>query len=289
MKRLLALAGALAAWAPATASADPCKHFGYGMAAGPVVAPVLDGGLGRAYRVCGRSEVGVRAGGVLLIDRPNFYGRVSAGGTIEGSWAINKYSEVFAGLEVIRYDTVIQSLTASQLGFGHTYLGGAVRGVLGERASLAFNGKVVLPTAVGLYREAFPFGFDMGVAGQFAATPKVHLRGQLGFLAAMAASNANPGLRMGAAITAGAEFLPVRRVGVAIDLHSIIGYTPMRDLVAASAALRFSGLGRFGFELAATLPMTKKREWAQAVVMLRASVRLGKITTPPRIRRGKSG
>jgi hypothetical protein len=287
LRRGGSVAGALlglAALAPATASADPCQHFNYGMPTGPVVAPLLDGGLGRAHRVCGRSEVALRGGGLILIDRPNFYGRVSAGLTLEGSYAPTKYTEIFAGLELLRYDTVIQSLTASQFGFGHTYVGAAHRRVIGERTSLGFNGKMVLPTAVGLYREAWPFGLDFGLSGQFAATPKVHLHGQIGLLASVAASQGNPGFRVGAAFTGGAEFLPVRRFAIAADLHSIVGYTDVLDVLAGAVALRFSGLKRFGFELAGTFPFAG-RERAQAVVMLRASVRLGSITTPPRTRK----
>jgi len=289
-RRLAAGAFVGAALASTAASADPCKHFSYGMATGPVVAPILDGGLGRAYRVCGRSEVAIRGGGVLMVDIPNFYGRVSAGATIEGSWAPNKITEIFAGIEAVRYDTVIQSLSASNIGLGHSFLGGSIRAVTSDRATIAFNSKLVLPTATGLYQEARPFGFDMGVAGQFAATPKVHLRGQVGLLASAVASRAGPGLRMGASLTAGAEFLPVRRFGVAIDFHSVVGYATNTDLYAAAAALRFSNLKRFGFELAGMLPLARKNhEWAQAVVMLRASVRLGAISgpSPSRAPRGR--
>lgn len=283
--RLVALG--LAALASAPASADPCKSFGYGMPTGPVVAPLLDGGLGRAYRVCGRSELAIRGGGLLTVDKPNFYGHVSAGATLAGSWAPTKYTEVFAGVEVVRYDTVIQSLSASRVGFGHTYLGGSVRGLASERLSLGFNGKVVLPTAVGLYREAWPFGLDVGLSGHFAATPKVHLHGQMGLLASVAAGRGDPGFRIGGAFTGGAEFLPIRRMSIVVDLHSIVGYTDVVDVVAGSAALRLSGLKRFGFEIAGTFPFVG-RDRTQAVVMLQASVRLGSIVTPARSRRVRS-
>lgn len=267
--------------APSVAHADPCSHFGYGMPTGPVVAPVFDGGLGRGYRVCGRSEVGLRAGGLILVDRPNFYGRVSAGGTLEGSWAPGKYGEVFAGAELVRYDTVIESLTSSAFGFGHMYVGGSYRMVTSERLSLGFNGKLVFPTASALYQEARPFGFDFGMVGHFAAHPKVHIRGQLGLMASAMSGHAGPGFRMGASITGGAEFLPIRRFGIATDLVTVLGYSAIVDYFAGAVAFRFSNLKRFGFELAGTFPFAG-RERAQAVVMLRASVRLGGISTPPR-------
>jgi hypothetical protein len=274
----LALAALLA---PADARADPCRAFAHGMGTGPVVAPLLDGGLGRAHRVCGRSEVALRGGGLILVDTPNFYGRVSAGLTLEGSWAPTRRTEVFGGLELVRYDTVISSLTASRLGFGHTYLGVAHRGLLSERTSLGVQGKLVLPTAVGLYRDAWPVALDLGLAGQFAAHPKLHIHGHLGLVASVAASRGAPDLRAGAVFTAGAEYLPIRRLAVVADLHGLFGYTAVVDVFAGALALRVSNLRRFGFELAGTFPFAG-RERAQAVVMLRATVRLGPVTTPPR-------
>lgn len=273
--------GAAVLLASGRAQADPCAYFGHGMATGPVVAPVFDGGLGRGYRVCGRSEVGLRAGGLLLVDTPNFYGRVSAGGTLEGSWAPGKFGEVFAGAELVRYDTVIQSLSASALGFGNMYLGGSYRMLLGARSAIGFNGKLVFPTASALYTEARPFGFDFALTGQFAVHPRIQLHGQIGLQAVAMASRAGPGFRMGAAITGGAEFLIVRRFGIATDLYSVLGYTDVLDVFAGAVAFRFSNLKRFGFEVAGTVPFAG-RERAQAVVMLRASVRFGGVVTPPR-------
>lgn len=279
--RYAGLLAGLVVLAPAVAQADPCQHFGFGMATGPVVAPLLDGGLGQARRVCGRSEVALRGGGLILIDRPNFYGRVSAGATLEGSWAPTKTTEIFGGIELVRYDTVITSLTASNVGLGHTYVGAAHRSVLGERTSVGFNGKLVLPTATGLYREARPFGFDFGLSVQFAAHRMVHVHGQLGMFGGAAAGHASPDLRVGAAMTAGIQFLPIRRLAIAADMVSMFGYTAGVDVVAGAVALRFASLKRFGFDLSGLFPFAG-RERAQAVVMLRASVRLGKISTPPR-------
>jgi hypothetical protein len=276
---LMLAAGLGVAAVPVRAQADPCANFGYGMPTGPVVAPLFDGGLGRGYRVCGRTEVGFRAGGLILVDKPNFYGRVSAGGTLEGSWAPTKNAELFAGAELVRYDTVIQSLSASAIGFGHTYIGGSYRMVMSERTTIGFNGKLVFPTASGLYKEAWPFGFDFGMVGMYSPHPKVHLRGQIGLMASVVASHAGAGPRFGASVTGGVDFVPIRRFAIAADLVSVLGYTDVLDVFGGAVALRFSNLKRFGFELAGTFPFAG-RERAQAVVMLRASVRLGSIVKP---------
>lgn len=280
--RIAALAG-LIVLGPRSAAADPCRAFRYGMPTGPVLAPLLDGGLGRAHRVCGRSEIAVRGGGLLAIDKPNFYGRVTAGLNLEGSYAPTRTTEVFAGLEALRFDTVISSLAASRLGLGHTYLGAAHRSVLGERTSLGVNGKLVLPTAPGLYHNAWPVSVDLGFAGQFTATRRLYLHGQIGLLATFVASRIAPSVRLGAALTGGAEFLPIRRLAIAADLHTLVGYTDVLDAVAGAVALRTSGLRRFGLELAGTFPFAGRLR-TQAAVMLRVSVYLGSLTTPPRAR-----
>lgn len=276
---LIAALAALIALGPRSAGADPCRAFRYGMPTGPVLAPLLDGGLGRAHRVCGRSEVAVRGGGLLAIDKPDFYGRVTAGLNLEGSYAPTRTTEVFAGLEALRFDTVISSLAASRLGLGHTYLGAAHRSVLGERTSLGVNGKLVLPTAPGLYHNAWPVSLDLGFAGQFAPTGWLHFHGQIGLLATVVASRVAPSVRLGAALTGGAEFLPIRRLAIAADLHTMVGYTDVLDTVAGAVALRTSGLRRFGLELAGTVPFAGRLR-TQAAVMLRASVYLGPGTTP---------
>src|SRR5690606_8555248 len=57
------------------ALADPCEGLD-GMPEGPVAVGVRPGELGRAHRVCGRSEAAIGGSALLLADSPNFYGHI---------------------------------------------------------------------------------------------------------------------------------------------------------------------------------------------------------------------
>lgn len=256
------------------ASTLPCPVDG--MADGPVVAGLLDGNLGRARRACVRDEVGVTVGGLLVADTPNFYGHLVGGLTLDGSLAVDDRTEVFATLELFRYDSVISALTSTYTGLGHTGIGASRVLTASDRGVLALNGKVVLPTAFGLYRNSWPFGVDLGLAGAWQAHDVVRLHGQIGALASAAASRGASQPRLGAMTTVGAELRPGRAFAVVADLASGFGYTAPLDVVSGALGLRFSDGKRWGLEIGGTVPFAG-RERATAAVDVRNTVRLGPI------------
>jgi hypothetical protein len=268
---------AFAAGLPALAQAEgPCDRYAYGMPTGPVQAGLLEGELGRAHRVCGRSEVGLDAGGLLLVDLPAFYGRLAAGIRLDGSWAWGPRGELFGSFEFFRYDMLITPLPASVAGLGHLNVGAAYRLLDTDKVALGINGKVVLPTAYPLYQHAWPIGFDAGLAAMFEAHSTVHFHVQAGLLTSAAAGKGAAQPKIGAMITAGAELKPVDTFAIAVDLVGGFGYTAPVDLFGAALALRFSDARRFGFEIGATVPIAG-RERAAARVDLKATVRFGPI------------
>ena len=129
----------------------PCDAWGDGMATGPVAAGLLEGELGRPHRVCGRSEVGVAGGGLLLVELENFFGRLSAGLGVDASWAARPDLEVFGEFEMLHYELLLSPLASNQLSWGHTNLGLSWRFFERTALALALQGKVVLPTAIPLY------------------------------------------------------------------------------------------------------------------------------------------
>ena len=263
--------------APPRAHADgPCDRHAFGLPTGPVQAGLLDGELGRARRVCGRSEVALDAGGLLLVDLPNFYGRIAAGVRLEGSWAFAERGELFGSFEAFRYDSLITPLSSSAAGIGHATVGASYRFFGNDRAALGINGKFVLPTATPLYQHTWPLGFDAGLAAQLEAHRLVHFHLQAGLLTSVGMGKGPAQPRIGAALTAGAELRPHDTFAVAIDLHSSFGYTAPVDVFAAALAIRFSDARRFGFEIGATVPIAGQ-ERAAARVDLKASVRFGPI------------
>lgn len=276
----LALPGALLA--SPLAHADPCDAYGYGIPQGPVVAGLQEGDLGRGRRVCERTEFGVGGGGALIADLANFYGDLSAGLTLDGSLALGR-GELFASFQAFRYELVLEDLAASAVGLGETALGGGYRFLATDRFTLGVNGKVVLPTAAGIYQNTWPFGWDVGLSGLVEVHPRVHLHGHAGVLASAAASKGPTQPRVGGVVTVGADLRPAPGFALVLDLHGDFGYTAPLDVLAGGIGLRFSDLERFGFEVGATLPLAGRDPTAVSLD-LRASVLLGAYASPaPRV------
>ena len=271
---------------PTSSHAGICDEMTWGQATGPVALGLLEGGLGEGRRACGRSEVGIAAGGMLLVDLPNFYGRLSADLRLRGSWAINDALEVYARFEFFRFDQLITPLTATSIGIGHTNVGVSGRFLNRDKVALAVHGQLVLPTAVPLYSGVHPLGMDLALAGQFKVHRKIQLHADVGVIHSVGIGGGPALPRIGATITGGAEFRPVHRFAIVTDLHASFGYTAPLDMLAAALALRFADGKRFGFDFGATIPLAG-RERANVRLDLLWTLRLGPITEAPPDRKGK--
>lgn len=259
-----------------TAQASPCSDDLSGIAYGPVSVGFQDGDLGVARRVCGRTEAALAAGGLAIVETENFYGHIVAGGTLEGSLAVSERTEVFTTVEAFRYDSVITPIAATYAGFGHVGIGATHRFVDADNVAVGLHGRGVFPTAVGLYRNAFPIGLDVGVGAAWAPLSTFRVHGDVTALGSAAVSRGPAGPRGGARVTAGVEWQPARPFAVVADLNAGFGYAAPVDHVAAAIALR-AGIGkRVGVELGATLPLAG-RERTLAAGELRVGMRLGKL------------
>jgi hypothetical protein len=270
MGTFLLLAASTLAWA------GPCDTDTTGIGVGPVTVGFLDGDLGVPRRVCGRSEVAFAPGGSAVVDTANFYGHIVAGGTFDGSWAPTANTEVYASVEAVRYDSVITPISASYLGFGHVAVGATQRLWTGETAAIAVHGRVVAPTAVGLYQNAWPLGLDVGVAGTWAPVESLSVHADVGGLGSAAVSAGPAFPRGGARVTVGAAWHPVRPFALVLDVTSGFGYTAPVDVVAGSLGVRVGVGKRVGIELGAAVPLVG-RERALAAGELKVNVRLGKL------------
>ncbi len=261
------------------ALAGPCEQASpsTSIATGPVTAGLYDGDLGVPHRVCGRTEAAFVGGGLAVVDTANFYGHIVAGGTLEGAWAATDRTELFVAVEAVRYDTVITAIPAGYLGFGHVSLGGSQRLWSSDAMAVGAHGRLVLPTAVGLYANAFPLAMDLGASGVWAAHRTLRVHGDVAALGSVAASAGPSYPRAGVALTLGAEWQPVGPFALVVDGRAGFGYTAPVDVVAVAAGLRF-GLGsRLGVELGGTVPLAG-RERSLATAELRITMRLGELS-----------
>lgn len=279
MNRLLLraplLLAALLLAAPATA-ASPCEDHGDGMATGPSARSFGWGELGRPHRACGRSEVGLDAGGFLIVDLDNFYGRLSASARLRGSWAVHPRVELLATLPVIRAEVLITPLAATSLGLGSMTIGAAWRGIDQDRFALTLLGRAALPTQAGFMRHVAPMGVEGGLSFLGQPHPRIGVHGSWSVLGTWGIGDGIVDPRAAAVFDVGAQVRVGKAFSFAADLVGKFDEHAPVDHLAGAFGLRFSDGKRFGFHLAGTIPFVGAQR-AVARVDLGATVRLGKL------------
>lgn len=252
--------------------AGACTDTADGMPIGPARASLLDGDLGLARRVCPRHEVALAGTALLLADVPNFYGNVRASAVLSASYAAGERTELFVDAELLRYQTVISSIVADYLGLGHLSFG-ATR-VLTEDDAWTFGAstRLVLPTAFGLYDNAWPLALDALALFAWRAHPRVRLHAHAGALGSVG-TGTGPRAPRGAALAGvGTAYRPFTWLALVLDLDTSLGRTALLDHLALAPALRFAIGEKLGIELATTLPIAG-HERALAAATLRVSLR----------------
>ena len=251
--------------------ATPCE-IEDGMPVGPVTAGLLEGDLGRGHRACPRSEAALGGGGMAVVDTANFYGHLQAALVLDGSLRIAEHTEIFAALELFRYDQVIGAIPATASGLGHTAFGLSQLLVIRDNLAISSSGKIVLPTASGLYDNAWPYAADVGLAGAWTPHQRVRVHGYASLLGSVALSDGPGQPRGGVLMGVGAQARVARPFAIAGDLTAGFGYEAPVDVIAAGLALRFVVKGAYGIEGGATVPLAG-RERALATADLRLSWR----------------
>ena len=133
----------------ALAHADVCATDTTAFATGPVALTYEDAELGAPHRLCPRTEVGLLPGGQAIVEATNFYGHIVAGATLHGSWAMDDKTELFAGIEAFRYDSVIAPISVDYMGFGHVNVGASRRLWDHDTLGVGAHARVAFPTAFG--------------------------------------------------------------------------------------------------------------------------------------------
>ena len=263
----LAFAMSAIIMAPCPAAADPCAGERI-LGAGPVQASLHDGQLGLARQVCPVSEIGVAGSGLAVMDLDNFYGQIRVAAQVWGNFMLSEDTELFALMEIYRYQTVISSISAESSGIGHTALGATHRLLTIEDFAWGLNSRIVLPTSTDLYSHAYPIGADLGTNAEYRILDWLAAHGQLSLLFSAAVSRAGAHPRFGAILTAGVSFQPFDSFAVVADTVTSFGYTDALDYFSASVALRLNIVAGLTLSLDAILPLAG-RERALAAGALR--------------------
>jgi hypothetical protein len=220
---------------------------------GPVQAWLGEGMMGLAVPTCATTSVGLAPRASLLVDTPNFYGRIQATGTFDATFAPSERTSFGLALEPFHLESVISALNSSWLGYGATTFT-AMQRIDGDGGpvELAMVGRAGLPTPPGVTNNP-TFGAEVGLAVATRPTNPVEGHAQLGMV--MTGGLRGPlALRSGLPVTVGVGWSATRRFGLAADVQSSFGTWAAVDHVALAPALRF-GAERWGLELAGTVPV----------------------------------
>lgn len=252
---------------PMRATAEACAGSA-ALVGGPVEIGLFDGHHGASRHVCPQTEIDLGGGGYLLIDRYNYYGNIRATGELSFDFAFSKTLELYVIFEVIRYQLVKSSISDSALGFGHTTVGATRLLSDTSKAAIGVTGQVVVPTAQHLYRNALPFGFDLGLQGEYRWFSWLGAHAQLGTLFSFAASSGPPLWRAGITLDVGATWQPFRVVALVVDLSLLAFYYDLLRAVSVSIEMRFAIGQHARASLGGLLPIAGK-EMASAVLQLK--------------------
>ncbi len=252
------------------------SHFCEEMAlpSGPVVAAFQPGDLGAPRRLCTRDELAFGGGGVIVADADHFYGHIVATGDLSGSYAVREDTELFFNAEIVRSDGILGAIGSSSLAPGHLSLGAMHAFAPLDNFGGALHGRLVLPTAIGVYQHGHPFGLDVGftmaqpLVGRLYAHEDVTLFGQAVF------GGGTGGLRGGVGVLAGVEWSAGKAFGLVGDVHAGFGYATAIDEVSIAPGFRFAGGKHFGAELSALVPVVGRARTPLAAADLRLSWRL---------------
>lgn len=231
--------------------AAPCTG---GQLLDPVALGFQDGAHGQPRSACLRSSLSLGGGGTIIAEPRNFYGNIRVEGVLAGRWLLTPDVELFGAVELVRWQTVIASLSADHLGLGHTALGAALTLARGDDGVLTLAAFTTLPTALGLYQRTWPFALDVGVAATKDLDPALEVHGWLGARSSVGAGVvADP--RAGLALDAGAAWRVFAPFAVVLDVEGSLGYRAPLDHLALGLGLRVAPTDEVTLELLGKLPV----------------------------------
>ena len=251
--------------ASSIARASPCDRLREGLPTGPVAISLSDGDFASPRRACPRTELGGETGGSITLEVDK-YGlapalQVAAGSDIQlrgltkiyGSFALTHRLELFGSIEPLTTRLVISGFQSQYVGLGHTSVGGTFA-VFQSRALVAsVTTRATLPTAFGLYRNAYPLSFDSGWAVSFQPFELLQIHGQLSAAGSIALTAGDPQPRVGLLAVGGVELLAWEYLSFVADLNTLTLYRGDVDYAAAALGVRASLFG-VAAELSALAP-----------------------------------
>jgi hypothetical protein len=239
---------------------------------GPAPITFQNGRFGAPRASCPATELVVSGGGNVTADTEGFYGNVRAFALLEGSYRFDRYLAAFVELEVVRWQTVISSLSAETLGFGHTSLGATY---LLFPGSIAVSGtaRLTLPTVSNHHAGARSFALEAALSFTTWTLSWLEVHGQLGMLGSAGFGDGPLDPRGGLSLVGGATWRPASWFALIADvaLQLFYGATLDHIAIAGGPRLLFSG---FGIDLFVGAPLAgRDRTTVSGLLRLRYDFR----------------
>lgn len=246
----------LAATAAApSAHAGVCDDATGGLMMGPVSNSLQMGDLGAPRRACARTTVYAGASGGAIVEPENFYGNIAGSLAIGGSYAFGRHLEIYGSVEPLLFQQLISAFTASHVGLGHTSLGATWTFLHTSSFAMATTSRLTLPTAVGLYNNAWPVGLDAGVTFTLAPLSFLRLYGEAGGLGRVMLTAGDPFPRAGLVGVLGNELVLWDWASFVVEAKALALYEADLDHVSMTAALRARIWGGLAAEAYVAMPI----------------------------------
>lgn len=224
-----------------------------GLFDGPVPVSFFDVDFATGRRATPRSEMGLGIVGGAIIDTPDFYGALSGGAVLYGSYALSSQPlEVFGQLQILKVQYVQNaSLKAIGYGLGQGSVGATYALVRSSGLTVSPSMRLMLPTDTGM-PDVRTVGLEAGGAASWHAWGPIEVHGYLGGEVSAGLSSGSSLPRPGLLATVGLQWSPASWFGVVLDVN---GHLADAAYVAPVLGLRAAIGKSVGIELGATLPL----------------------------------
>lgn len=222
---------------------------------GPLPTGFEQADFGVVRRACPRTEVGLSVLGRATIEQENFYANLRGGARIDASVQPFPQLELFATGEGFVYQQVIQSYRATHMGLGDSSIGATLLAFGRNGFALAPTVRLDLPTALGLYQNAFPVGLEAGLLGVIEPFDELRLHGGLLGAATWAVTAADSDDRGALISNVGADLVIEDWLAFVVDLNAQALHRADLDRLTMGLGARLAFFDGLGIELGAVIPV----------------------------------
>lgn len=223
-----------------------------GLFDGPVALGFFSADYATGRRACPRSELGVGFLAGATVDTPDFYGALSGGALLYGSYAVLQPLELFGSLEAVKVAYVQNaSLKGTSFYLGQATVGATYQVYRQGGLVVSPSARLMLPTDFSM-PDVRTVGLELGAAASWRPMERLEVHGYAGgdVSAGISAAGALP--RPGLLASAGVQYSVFNWGGVVLDINAHAGQAAY---VAPALALRFAIARVVGLELGAAVPL----------------------------------